>query len=76
MTGSSRPASQQGFLCCICTSPISLDLCNTDERGNLVHEQCYVRETISRFRTRRALLQEFPRFDGCAVPPQVRLAND
>ena len=38
------------YLCCICNSPIPLETSNTDESGNPVHEECYVRKTISKFR--------------------------
>lgn len=51
MTGSAHYASLQSLVCCICNSPVSLEKCNTDERGNAVQEECYVLETISRLRT-------------------------
>jgi hypothetical protein len=51
MTGFARFTSQRDILCCICAEPISLENSNTDERGESVHEECYVRKTISRFRT-------------------------
>lgn len=51
MTGSAHYASLQSLVCCICNSPVSLETCNTDERGSAVHEECYVLETISRLRT-------------------------
>jgi len=50
MTGFARFTSQRHILCCICAEPISLENSNTDERGESVHEECYVRKTISRFR--------------------------
>ncbi len=49
-TGSARDASQQSLVCCVCTIPIPLETSKTDEHGRAVHEECYVRETISRFR--------------------------
>jgi len=51
MTGFARFTSQRDITCCICAQPISLENSNTDERGESVHEECYVRKTISRFRT-------------------------
>jgi hypothetical protein len=51
MTGSAHYAS----FCSICNSPVSLETCNTDERGSPVHEQCYVRKTIARLRTGTAV---------------------
>ncbi len=37
--------------CCICAGPVALETSNTDERGESVHEECYVRKTISKFKT-------------------------
>ena len=51
MTGSVRSTSQRSITCCICAGPIPLETSHTDERGESVHEECYVRKTISRFRT-------------------------
>jgi len=51
MTGSVRTTSQREIICCICAEPIALETSHTDERGESVHEECYVRKTISRFRT-------------------------
>jgi hypothetical protein len=50
MTGSAKYASQRVIVCCICAGPIPLETSKTDERGKAVHEECYVRKTISRFR--------------------------
>ena len=50
MTGVAHSASRQSLFCCICNSPVSLETCNTDERGSPVHEQCYVKKTILRLR--------------------------
>jgi hypothetical protein len=55
MTGFAHSASLQNLVCCICNSPVSLETCNTDERGGAVHEECYVRETISKLRTGNAV---------------------
>jgi len=46
MTGS----AQQSLVCCICSSPLPLETGHTDEHGRAVHEECYVRRTISSFR--------------------------
>lgn len=51
MTGSVRTTSQREIICCICAEPIPLEASHTDERGESVHEECYVRKTISRFRS-------------------------
>ena len=50
MTGYARAASQQSLVCCICTIPIPLETSKTDEHGKGVHEECYIRKTISQFR--------------------------
>ena len=55
MTGSAQYASQRVIVCCICAGPIPLETSKTDERGKAVHEECYVRKTISRFGTARAV---------------------
>ena len=54
MTGSAQYASQLGIVCCICAGPLALETSKTDERGKAVHEDCYVRKTISRSRTANA----------------------
>lgn len=36
--------------CFICSASIALENCKTDECGNAVHEDCYVRKTVARFR--------------------------
>lgn len=53
MTGSAQDAPQRSFACRICTEPIFLETSKTDEHGRAVHEECYVRKTISRFRRRQ-----------------------
>lgn len=55
MTGSAQYASQRGIPCCICNRPVSLETSKTDELGKAVHRECYVRKTISRFRTASAV---------------------
>jgi hypothetical protein len=55
MTGSAHYASLQSLVCYICNCPVSLEMCNTDERGSPVHEQCYVKKTILRLRTDTAV---------------------
>ncbi|MGD1077215.1 MAG: hypothetical protein ABR881_02745 [Candidatus Sulfotelmatobacter sp.] len=50
MTGSTHSMSRQTIVCCICTVPLPLETSRTDERGQGVHEECYVRKTISAFR--------------------------
>ena len=36
--------------CSICGWSVTLELSKTDERGKAVHECCYVRRTLSKFR--------------------------
>ena len=50
MTGSAQDASQPSLVCTICAIPIPLETSKTDENGKAVHEECYVRKTISQFR--------------------------
>jgi hypothetical protein len=50
MTGSAQDVSHQSLVCTVCTMPISLETSKTDENGKAVHEECYVRKTISQFR--------------------------
>ncbi len=39
------PASTRWVpLCVLCSRPVRLETCNTDERGKFVHEQCYFRK--------------------------------
>jgi hypothetical protein len=62
MPGSAQPVSQPAVICCICAEPISLETTRTDERGKAVHEHCYVRKTISRFRVTRTVITRERRF--------------
>jgi hypothetical protein len=50
MTGVAHSASRQSLFCCICNFSVSLETCNTDERGSPVHEQCYVNKTVLRLK--------------------------
>ena len=50
MTSSALPMPQPGIVCCICAERIPLETSKTNECGNAVHEECYVRRTISKFR--------------------------
>ena len=74
MTGYARAASQQSLVCCICTIPIPLETSKTDEHGKGVHEECYVRKTISHFRRggQPRPLRGLVPFDRCTVPLQTR----
>jgi hypothetical protein len=49
MTGSAP--ERVAIVCSICSRFIPLETSNTDERGNAVHEDCYVHRTIEKFRT-------------------------
>ena len=35
-------ASGQTPLCLICNAPVPLETAKTDERGNAIHEECYL----------------------------------
>jgi hypothetical protein len=50
MTGSAQYQTQWAVACCICSEPVPLETCLTDACGKAVHEECYVRKTISRRR--------------------------
>ena len=74
MSGSARSTSQSGIIgCCICAKPVLLETSKTDERGKAVHEECYVRQTISRFRMASAVQapEGLAQFDPRAVPTQI-----
>ena len=51
MTGSTYRMRRQSIVCCICEIPLPLETSRTDEDGRGVHEECYVRKTISKLRT-------------------------
>jgi hypothetical protein len=55
VTGSAQSTSQPAIVCSICAGPIPLEASRTDEHGKAVHEECYVRETISRFNAARSV---------------------
>ena len=50
MTGSAQSTSHASVGCSICAALVPLETSKTDEDGKAVHEDCYVRQTISRFR--------------------------
>jgi len=50
MTSSAQYASRRTIACWFCAGPIPLETSNTDEHGRAVHQECYVRNTISQFR--------------------------
>lgn len=50
MTGPTKYASQHRISCGICSRPVPLEVTKTNENGKAVHEECYVRQTISRFK--------------------------
>ena len=39
--------------CAICSKPVRLELCKTNENGNAVHDTCYVAEMIQKKDCRR-----------------------
>lgn len=47
MTGNIQYPSRHSVVCSICSVPLPLETSKTDEEGNGVHEECYVRRTIS-----------------------------
>jgi hypothetical protein len=50
MTGFAQSVSHPGIVCSICDGSVPLETSKTDERGKAVHEECYVRTLISKFR--------------------------
>jgi hypothetical protein len=55
MTGPTYYFSRQSVVCSICALPLPLETSRTDEDGRGVHEECYVRKIISRFKTASSL---------------------
>jgi hypothetical protein len=55
MTGPTYYFSRQSVVCSICSIPLPLETSRTDEDGRGVHEECYVRKIVSRFRTASSL---------------------
>ena len=55
MTGPTSYFSRQSVVCSICAIPLPLETSRTDEDGRGVHEECYVRKIVSRFRTASSL---------------------
>lgn len=47
MTGNIQHPSRHSVVCSICSVPLPLETSKTDEDGNGVHEECYVRKTVS-----------------------------
>jgi hypothetical protein len=70
MKGSAQYSAQLGIVCRICAGPISLENSKTDESGKAVHEQCYVRQTISRFRTAGVAIMPLFSDEPEPMPPQ------
>jgi len=69
MKGFAQPAAQPGAVCCICAGPISLENCKTDESGEAVHEDCYVRQTIAEFRAAGVAIMPLFRDEPERIPP-------
>jgi hypothetical protein len=62
MAGSLKFAShQRGIVCCICAEEIPLEVSKANERGEAVHEECYVRSTTSGLRPPENWLSEVAR---------------
>jgi len=62
MAGSLKFAPhQRGILCCICAEEIPLEISKTNERGEAVHGECYVRRTVSELRLPENWLSEVAR---------------
>ena len=55
MTGNIQHPFRQSVVCSICSVPLPLETSRTDEHGKGVHEQCYVRKTISSLRAATAI---------------------
>jgi len=70
MKGSAQHAPQPGIVCCICARPLRLENSKTDESGKAVHEHCYVRQTISRFRAAGVAFMPLFRDELEPMPPQ------
>ncbi len=70
MKGSAQHAARPGIVCCICAASIPLENSKTDESGEAVHEHCYVRQTISRFRAAGVAIMPLFRDEPEPMPPQ------
>ncbi len=35
------------FMCSLCTEPVALESASTDENGQPVHEDCYIRSLVT-----------------------------
>jgi hypothetical protein len=75
MTGSTYCMSRRSIVCCICAIPLPLETSRTDEDGRGVHEECYVRKTISRFRTASTLQLPEHWFNSMVVRFQRRFGE-
>ncbi len=65
MTGSAQSSPQRRLACCICAGPVPLETSKTDPYGKAVHEECYARQMISKFRKGEAVhLPEEPPLQG------------
>jgi hypothetical protein len=72
MTGSTYYMSRRSVVCCICAVPLPLETSRTDEDGQGVHEECYVRRTIFRFRAAGTLQLPENWFNSFVVRVQRR----
>jgi hypothetical protein len=59
--------------CSICGWNVTVELSKTDERGKAVHECCYVRRTLSRF---KKPIDELPQSSAITPIDPVRTAFD
>ena len=73
MTGNISHQFRQSVVCSICSVPLPLETSRTDEHGKGVHEQCYVRKTLSRLRAESALQLPENWFDSIVVRLQRKL---
>ena len=73
MTGNNEHPSRQSVVCSICSVPLPLETSRTDEHGKGVHEQCYVRKTISALRANSAIQLPENWFDSMIVRLQRKL---
>lgn len=71
MTGSAPKRATT--VCFICAASIPLETSNTDERGNAVHEDCYVRKTISKFQAAATLRPQEDWLSAMLARFQLRL---
>ena len=75
----STPKSSQPVpACCLCTSPLLLETCKTDEYGQAVHEECYVLKVCSEseFLKDGALTPASANQDAIYQPRQATMPKD